>query len=171
MLLRDRQNIGAECIAAGCLFPLFDRPSGPLVSDLPADDCEIDTGFGNFRGGNCQDVLRQNDNVGELADFERSFQLFFKGGVGGIACVTAQSFSASHALFRKKMPAIFHLSGYRRIETADRVDIFDRNISAIDNDRLMIEQVAPRIRFLAATFFAQPRDNERTIGSSVIPLH
>ena len=39
--------------------------------------------FQDFRLGDFHDVFRENGEVGQLADFDGAFVLFFEGGVGG----------------------------------------------------------------------------------------
>ena len=52
-------------------------------NDLAANHGHLAARLENFRLGNFHDVVRENGEIGQLADFDRTFVLLFERGVGG----------------------------------------------------------------------------------------
>ena len=61
--------------------------------------------------GNCQHVVREDDEIRELAWFDRRFKMFLEGDVGVVDGLATQRFVAGNLLARAYRPRLQRPSG------------------------------------------------------------
>src|SRR5437763_14512611 len=60
------------------------RINSALIDNFAANDGHDALRLQNLRRGNFHDVVRENGEISEFADFDRAFVVFFESGVGGV---------------------------------------------------------------------------------------
>src|SRR5579884_1116962 len=72
----------------------------PIIDDAPVEDRQINTGIGNLHWIDTQDVVREHDQVGQLAGLNRSLDTVIEAGVRRPHGVGANRLGDGDLLFR-----------------------------------------------------------------------
>jgi hypothetical protein len=104
-----------------------------LIDYTPANNSRQDFGFANAMRVDFEDIVGDDDEIGKLSGFDRTFRLFTPSGVSSTKCIAANRLLNSQALFWNKTSLGFTFGGLprdRSLNTLPRIQRHNRPIAA-----------------------------------------
>ena len=97
--------------------------------------------------------------------------VLFESGIGAVQGIGPQGFLARHLLVGIKKLAVLHLARDAGIKPRNRVDVLDRRIRAVGDDRARAHELPPDISAFFRPLRPEPFENPRPVRGAVDRLH